>query len=88
MHKSAFIRARVEPDLKASAEDILEELGISPTQAVTMLYKRIIRDKEWPLELKVPNAVTRKAMKDTEAGIGLVHCSSVDNMFKKLSDEP
>jgi DNA-damage-inducible protein J len=87
MHKSAFIRARVEPDLKASAEGILEELGISPTQAVTMLYKRIIRDRERPLELKVPNATTRKAMEDTEASIGLIHCSSVDDMFKKLSDD-
>lgn len=87
MNKSAFIRARVEPELKASAEDILEQLGISPTQAVTMLYKRIIRDKEWPLELKVPNAATKKAMQKTDAGIDLIHCSSPEDLFKKLSEQ-
>ena len=87
MHKSAFIRARVEPDIKAMAEDLLDQMGISPTQAVTMLYKRIIRDQEWPLELKIPNATTEKAIRDTMARTNLVECSSAEDMLKKLSEE-
>ena len=87
MHKSAYIRARVEPDVKVTAEYILNQLGISPTQAVTMLYKRIIRDKECPLELKVPNAATEKSIRDTKARVNLVHCSSAEDMLKKLSEE-
>ena len=35
MSKIAFIRARVEPELKETAENVLHELGITPTQAVT-----------------------------------------------------
>ncbi len=60
MSKSAFIRARIEPELKIAAEAILDQLGISPTQAVTMLYKRIIRDKAWPLLLNMSNESIRK----------------------------
>lgn len=66
MNKSAFIRVRVEPTLKNEAEGILQELGISPTQAITMLYKRIARDHKWPLELKIPNEKTRKGIKKAD----------------------
>ncbi len=61
MKKSAFIRARIEPNVKKEAEKILDELGITSSQAVTMLYKHIIRKHEWPLELKIPNAKTEKS---------------------------
>jgi DNA-damage-inducible protein J len=84
MHKSAFVRARVNPELKQMAEDVLEELGITPTQAVTMLYKRIIRDHEWPLELKIPNEETCKTLEETDQGRGLNECDGIDDLFKKL----
>jgi DNA-damage-inducible protein J len=58
MSKTSFVRARVEPELKADAEHVLSEMGITPTQAITMLYKRVARDHEWPLELKIPNNKT------------------------------
>lgn len=60
MSKSAFIRVRIEPELKIAAEAILDQLGISPTQAVTMLYKRIICDKAWPFLLNTSNEGIRK----------------------------
>jgi len=84
MSKAAFIRARIEPELKITAEHVLHELGITPTQAITMLYKRIAREQEWPLELKIPNAKTRRALKETDKGIGLVKCKDINDLFKKL----
>ena len=84
MNKTAFVRARVEPKLKITAEDILDELGITPTQAVTMLYKRVARDHEWPLELKIPTAETRKTLEETDKGAGLVDFKDVDDLFDQL----
>lgn len=84
MSKTEFIRARVEPDLKQMAEHILDELGITPTQAIRMLYKRIVRDQEWPLELKIPNAKTRHAMEETDKGISLIDSKDINDLFKKL----
>lgn len=84
MNKAAFIRARVEPKLKTMAEDVLHELGITPTQAITMLYRRIAREYEWPLELKIPNAKTAKAIKDARQGKGVTACKDMDDLIKKL----
>lgn len=87
MNKAAFVRARVEPQLKIAAEHVLYELGITPTQAITMLYKRVAREHEWPIELKIPNARTRKALEETDKGIGLVECKDIDDLFVQLDLE-
>jgi len=66
MAKTAFIRARVNQALKSEAEHILEEFGITPTQAVTILYKYIAREHKWPIPLKIPNNKTLKTFKATD----------------------
>ena len=84
MHKTTFVRARIEPALKNNVDTILDGLGITTTQAITMLYKRIAREHAWPLELKVPNAKTRKVLEETDKGIGLVECKNINDLFEKL----
>lgn len=86
MSKAAFIRARVEPKLKATAEHVLSELGITPTQAITMLYTRIAREHEWPLELKIPNAKTARAIREARKGKSITVCKDADDLFKKLEE--
>ncbi|MFY9589727.1 type II toxin-antitoxin system RelB/DinJ family antitoxin [Rickettsia endosymbiont of Halotydeus destructor] len=84
MTKSAFIRARVEPELKEEAENVLDELGITPTQAVTMLYKYVAREHKWPTTIKIPNTTTLKTFKSTDNKIGLITSKNTKEMFKKL----
>ncbi|AAY61186.1 addiction module antitoxin, RelB/DinJ family protein [Rickettsia felis str. Pedreira] len=84
MTKSAFIRARVDPELKEEAENVLDELGITPTQAVTMLYKYVAREHKWPTTIKIPNAVTLKTFESTDNKIGLIASNNTKKMFKKL----
>jgi DNA-damage-inducible protein J len=84
MTKAAFIRARVEPKLKSAAENILSQLGITPTQAITMLYSRIAREQEWPLELKIPNAKTARAIREARKGKGVIICKDADDLIRKL----
>ena len=86
MIKSSVVRARMEPALKIEAEHVLQELGITPTQAVNMLYKYVVREHEWPFELKIPNKETRKAFEETDKGVGLAKVSNIDELFKKLKD--
>jgi DNA-damage-inducible protein J len=82
--KTAFIRARVEPNLKIIAERVLDELGITPTQAVTMLYKRIAREHEWPLELKIPNAKTARAIRETRKAKGVTIFKNKEDFLNDL----
>lgn len=54
MAKTATIRARTEPDLKAEAEAVLAELGLTPTQAITLYYREIVRGRGIPFPLRLP----------------------------------
>lgn len=84
MTKSAFLRARIEPELKEQAEKILSDMGVTPTQAVTMLYKQLQRTHELPLEFSVPNKATAKAIQDARNDAEIVSCRDSDELFKEL----
>ena len=48
----------------------LEAMGLSVSDALRILLRRIANDQAFPLELKVPNAETRAAMAELDAGKG------------------
>ena len=54
MAKTANLYARIEPEVKEEAEQILSSLGISVSNAINMFYKQIILQKGIPFELKLP----------------------------------
>ena len=82
--KTGMIRARVSPELKAQAEGILAEIGLSSSDAIRMFYKQVTLRKGLPFEARIPNATTRKALRDAEAGRDMTDYASVDEMFKDL----
>ena len=56
MAKSANLYARIEPDVKAQAEQILATLGIPASNAINMFYKQIILQRGLPFEVKLPSS--------------------------------
>ena len=54
MAKSANLYARIEPDLKEQAENILSALGIPASNAITMFYKQIVLQNGLPFAVKLP----------------------------------
>ena len=79
--KTAFVRARMEPTIKKRAEVILSQIGISPSEAISVFYRRIVSDKGIPFSLNVPNAETRKAIKEVRGRKNLKSYSSTEEMF-------
>lgn len=67
MTQSATLRARIDEDTKARGDAVLDAIGLSVSDAVRLLYHRLIADQAFPLELKVPNAETRAAMAEAHA---------------------
>ena len=55
MTKSVMIRARMDPQLKEEAEAILDALGISTTQALTIFYQQIRLNNGIPFEVRLPD---------------------------------
>ena len=48
---TAIIRTRIDPRRKTRAEAILSKLGVTPTQAINMLYAQIELRKAIPFPL-------------------------------------
>lgn len=84
MSKTESIRARIEPDVKRSAESILSSLGMSPTEAITLLYRQIILTRGLPFEIKLPNEETLRTFEATDRGEDLTVCRDADDMFERL----
>ena len=55
MANTAPVYARVETGLKENAEGILAQLGISPSEAIKMLYSQIVIVKGMPFQSKLPD---------------------------------
>ncbi len=49
--KISNVVARIEPEVKAQAEEIMDELGIPVSVVINMLYKQIILKKSIPFPL-------------------------------------
>ncbi|MCI7127007.1 MAG: type II toxin-antitoxin system RelB/DinJ family antitoxin [Clostridium sp.] len=57
MANTSAVYARIDSNLKENAEYILQQLGISPSSAIQMLYSQIVLTRGMPLDLHLP---TRK----------------------------
>jgi DNA-damage-inducible protein J len=82
--KTAMIRARTEPALKAEAEATLEKLGLSPSTAINLFYRQIVEHRGLPFQVRLPNVTTRRAMRDAESGRDLTHGESVDDLISDI----
>jgi DNA-damage-inducible protein J len=82
--QSGMIRARIAPDLKAEAESILDQIGLSSSDAIRMFYKQITMRNGLPFEARIPNATTCQALRDAEAGRNLTRYADADDLFRKL----
>jgi DNA-damage-inducible protein J len=71
MALDATVRARVDAQLKKDVEQILSEIGLSTSQAITLFLKGIKRERGIPFELKIPNEETLQAMEEAEKGINM-----------------
>ncbi len=84
MARTANVFARVEPEVKEQAEQVLDRLGIPMSNAVEMFLRQIVLQRGIPFEMKLPayeepvaygsltkeqfNAEIEKGMEDIRAG--------------------
>ena len=67
MPHSTMLHVRVDDEIKTQATEALAAMGLTVSDAVRILLKRVVNDQAFPLELKVPNAQTRAAMQEARA---------------------
>lgn len=81
---------RIDEDLKNQFEELVNDLGLNLTSAVTAFAKQAVREQQIPFKLSknVPNEETRKAIEDARNGVGLSKSfNSVKDLMEDLDAE-
>jgi DNA-damage-inducible protein J len=79
-----YVRARIDTRTKELATEALEAMGLSVSDAIRLLMIRIAEEHRLPFMVKVPNATTRKAIAELEAGKGK-RFNTVDGLMADLN---
>ena len=86
--KTANVTARIQPEIKESAEAILEKLGIPVSVFIDMTYRQVIANNGVPFSVSIPRTITtRDEMTDTQFDSimerGLMQAKSDDSRLAK-----
>jgi len=81
---SSVVRARIDTATKEQAVDALAEMGLSVSDAIRLLLIRVADERRLPFEVKAPNATTRRAIEELEAGGGKAF-TTVDELMADLN---
>jgi DNA-damage-inducible protein J len=84
MPRTATIQARIDPEIKAKAQEILSKLHISMSEAISMYLTQVTLQKGIPFDLKIPNELTAETIRKSEKGEELHQVNNVDELFKEL----
>lgn len=83
MVDAEVIRVWVEPELKRKAEEVLGELGMSATEAITLFYTQVAMQRGLPFDVRLPNAETAEALQQTQAGTDLAEYLTLEDLKAK-----
>ncbi|HMY01489.1 MAG TPA: type II toxin-antitoxin system RelB/DinJ family antitoxin [Agitococcus sp.] len=81
-HKAEIVRARIAPDIKHNAEQVLASLGMSMSDAIRIFVSQVAIRQSFPIELKTPNQITLEAM---QAEAEQAEYTSASTLFDELS---
>ena len=84
MSKNAVIHTRIDADLKAGAERILDSIGISSSEAIRLFYKQIELQRGIPFDVRIPNKLTSETLRKGELGEDVHRAKDADDLFDQL----
>lgn len=84
MSKTATIRARIKPDLKREVEEILNELGLTASETINVLYRQIKLNRGLPFEVRIPNKLTARTLANSRAGKNVRHFKTKKELYADL----
>lgn len=87
MPKTATLTIRLDPVLKSETEKVLSDLGLTPSQAITLFFKQIGYQHGLPFDVSLPdepNEETIQAIEDSLHRRNLNKAQSVDALFDEL----
>jgi DNA-damage-inducible protein J len=82
MPNETVVRARIEPELKIQATEILNSMGLNMTDAITLFLKSVVNVKALPFEVRAPqpNKETIEAMQEARSG-KIKYCNDLNELL-------
>jgi DNA-damage-inducible protein J len=81
--KTTDVRARVEPELKDSASDVLAQCGLTVSEGIRLFMLKVVATQGLPFDVNIPNAATKAAMNEARA-ITKARFASSQEIFNDL----
>ena len=82
MNKSVVVHARIEPQTKEKAEEVLRKLGLTPTEAIRLFYHQICLREGLPFPVLIPNKLTTKTLEKSHRGEDVETFETLEEMFE------
>ena len=84
---AGMLHIRIADSLKTDAATTLQAIGLTTSEAIRLFLHRVVVEQRLPLDLEVPNAVTRAAIEEARAMAGRPsRFATPDEMFDSLED--
>jgi len=84
MAATAFVRARVDAQLKNEAAQVLTAMGLTVSDVVRIALTKIAREKALPFDMRIPNQETADTLRKSERGEDIHHAKDAADLFEQL----
>lgn len=84
MAQDSVVRARIDEKTKAKAAKVFAECGLTISDAIRIMLTRTAKEKAIPFSVHIPNATTRRAIKELDQGKG-IKAKDVEELLKILN---
>lgn len=81
----AIIKSRIDATLKTEVEQVLTALGLTVSDVIRMTFAQIAARKGLPFDVKLPNAQTLDALKESDAALERLRAGGKPR-FESLDD--
>lgn len=87
-NQSDFIQIRLDSKVKKQATNILDQLGMTPSQAVKLFLTKVIMTKSIPFSIELPTDYVEQLSDElsTELGLALEEVKNGDIINIDMSD--
>jgi DNA-damage-inducible protein J len=83
LFRNTVVRARVNSDVKHKVESVLNRLGLTMSEAISLYLSQIQLEGGIPFAVKIPNQVTLKTFAETDQSKNVKKAKSVREIFQK-----
>lgn len=83
MRADAVVRARIDRETKEHATQALHDMGLSVSDAIRLVLRRVADEKRLPFAIQVPNVATVQAMNELDEGRGK-RFENAEELFQDL----